>query len=654
MRPSRLNDLVRLEDGRWHADSATFVRALTRSIASLPREPDRLAALLCGFGEMAARSHFDPMPIVEAKLRQHCLSERDLTELAGVAVALTWKDRRPPSVRQITVAQAFAKPALDWDLLEFARSWVRHEPEMSLGGGYGLVFALRIVLRLSPSALRRWHQRNSGMLATSVLMPVIGAELWHDRDRLSDRLLATRIPCSTAFAIAIGAEPAALEAGPVSYLALVSKLTATGTSTADAIWQTAHVLKDAVHRHYFIASQGLVFEARRDRKQRTAAGAPDLSNWIAARRAEHSQRQADHDLRLETLLSDLAGIWPADGLSETQMDVLDRAFVDTPQIRLRLAEKLAHPANRHSLLKRNIDQFRKELGLFAEPDKAFDAFYAPEPERFYDLALMTARSFIALNRDTPEAIGHKTSSFLAKGVAAALALIEQPFIAARQPMRWHSALSRTACALIFALLVAGSVDPADRQAVEKLRQLALQHTANVLALGQSSSRERNVLDTLSGLAIQAMMAGPAERDELIAWSQRRDLPAMTRARALFAVALWQPADSQRARDLFCEAAQLPLSARAEPEHLNRLAGLVDLAAAKAWQVNDAARLTLLVELWSTIKPAWGCLMFECENFAEVLSRGLRHDGPDRRRILEDDMFRGSYVRAVVVGISSQA
>lgn len=656
MRPSRLHDLVRLEAGRWHADSAAFERSLTRSIAKLPPEPDRLAALLCGFGEMAARSHFDPMPIVEAKLRQRRLSERDLTELAAAAVALAWKDKQPPPVRQIAIAQAFAKPVLDWDFLELTRSWVRHEPEMSRGGSYGLVFALRIVLRLSPSALRCWYKRNSGKLVTSVLLPVIGAELWHDRDTLPDRLLAMRIPCSTAFAIAIGVEPAAPEAAPVNYVALVAKLTATGTSTSDAIWQTAHVIKDAVHRHHFIASQGqgLVFEGRRDRKQPTVAGAPDLSNRIAARRADHAQRQSDHDLRLEALLNDLAGIWPLDGLVENQLDELDNAFVDTPQIRLRLAEKLVHSTNCQSLLKRNIDQFKKEVGLFAEPDKAFDAYYAPEPERFYDLALVTARSFISLNRDTPEEIGRKTSNFLAKGVAAALALLEQPFMVARQPMRWQSALSRTACALIFALLVAGSVEPAFRQAVEKLRQLALMHAAHVLALGQSSSRERSVLDTLSGIAIQAMMAGPAERDELIAWSRQRDLPAMTRARALFAVTRWQPADNQQARDLFCEAAQLPLSTRAEPEQLNRLAGLVDFATAKAWQANDAARLTLLVELWSSIKPAWGRHMSECEDFPEVLVRGLRQDGPERRRILDDDMFCGSYVRAVIVGASSTA
>lgn len=96
-----------------------------------------------------------------------------------------------------------------------------------------------------------------------------------------------------------------------------------------------------------------------------------------------------------------------------------------------------------------------------------------------------------------------------------------------------------------------------------------------------------------------------------------------------------------------EAAEIPISARAEPEHLNRLASLVDFAAAKAWQFNDAARLWLVVDLWSAIQVDWGPRMSECVNFDQLLVRGLREDGPERLHILEGDMFRGSYVRAVI-------
>ena len=433
-----------------------------------------------------------------------------------------------PFEREATAARApdraraaFAGTTLDWDLLEFARSWVRHEPEMGLAGNYGLVFVMRIVLRLKPSVLRRWHQRNSGKLVTSVMMPLIGSELWHGREALPDRLLATRIPFCVAFAIAICADANAAEEGFVSHNAIIAKLTAHGVSGADAIWLTAHILKQAVHRHHSIASRGkgLIFEARRDQNSRAAAGGSNLSNWITARRDDHARRKADHEYRLEGLLNEVAAVWPTDGLSEQQMEVLDAAFVDTPEMRLRLAEKLAHPGNRKALLSRNIDQFKREVGLFVESNAAFDTYFAPEPERLYDLALATARSFVALHRDTPDDLGRRTSNLLAKGVAAASGLLEQPFIRARQPMRWQSALSRTACAVIFALLVVGSV-ALHQPAVAILRQLALDHAANMLALGHHSNRERDVLDTLSGLSIQIMMFGPAQHDELSSWSRR--------------------------------------------------------------------------------------------------------------------------------------
>jgi hypothetical protein len=196
-------------------------------------------------------------------------------------------------------------------------------------------------------------------------------------------------------------------------------------------------------------------------------------------------------------------------------------------------------------------------------------------------------------------------------------------------------------------VIVGTVGTEQRPAVETLRHLALKHAANLLALSRNVSGERSVLDTLAGLSIQAMMNRPTGRDELIEWSQRADLPVIFRARALFAISLWLPGDHHRARELFQGSAELPLSARAEPEHLNRLAGLVDFAVARS-SAKEPTRLSLIVELWAAIKPDWGRHMADCEDFAQTLVRGLSEDGPERRRIVDDAMFTGSYVRAAIV------
>lgn len=649
MRPIRLSGLLRTGEGRWQVDDAAFAHALSQAIQRLPREPNVLAALLCGIGEMAARSHYDPLPVAIAKLNNMRLTDRQLIDVLEGAVAKAWLPVRPPSGRQISLAQTFANRELNWELLKIARSWVNNEPEMSTAGHYGLVFALCVVLRLRPSVVRRWHQRHAGRPVTSLLMSMIGSELWHDRHALPERLLQTRIPFAEAIAIAIMMSRVDLDEQPLTFRDVVTRMTNHDIAVADAICLSAQLLKDAVHRHHFLAAQGreLALEARHHQRARRPNDGFRDSNWIAARQADHATRATQHARRLGDLFNDIAATWPKEGLTNQQIGILDAAFVDTPDMRLRLAEKVSHADNRHALLKRNIDQFKLEVGLTDTPTAAFDTYHAPEPERFCELALATARSFVALHSDAPEVVGKRTGQMLEKGVRAGFEFLKQPFMCARQPMRWQSAISRTACAVVFAIMVVGVVDGAHQATVEKLRLLALEHTANLLALSRLYGGARSVLDTLGGLSIQAMVDRPNERAELMAWARREDLPSMVRARAIWAAPDWTSDDRRLANDLFLAAAELPTSARAEPEQLNRLATLVDFAAARASSLPDDGRSALLENLWTAIRPTWQAHMTECGDFAQVLVRGLAADGPERRRILDEQLFFGTYSRTTL-------
>lgn len=328
LRPSRLSSLVILDEGRWKVNAAAFEAAIRRSISKLPNSPSGLAPILCGFGEMAARSHYDPLDLVEAKIRHMRLPDSALTDMIDVAVALAWNDKLQPTTRQISLAQSFARPELDWELLEIARSWLNHEPEMSMGGHYGLVAVLRIILRLNPPVLRRWHQRNSGRPVTSLIMPMMGAELWHDRGKLADQLLATRIPLCVAIAIALFGSAAERGGEALGCLGIFRKLTGSGIAEADAIWLSAHVLKDAVHRHHFLNGRikDLAHEARHLQKVRDRSDSAEASNWTAARRADLATRTSSHERHLEAVLDDVAAAWPVEGLDKDQMRAFDAAF----------------------------------------------------------------------------------------------------------------------------------------------------------------------------------------------------------------------------------------------------------------------------------------------------------------------------------------
>ena len=62
---------------------------------------------------------------------------------------------------------------------------------------------------------------------------------------------------------------------------------------------------------------------------------------------------------------------------------------------------------------------------------------------------------------------------------------------------------------------------------------------------------------------------------------------------------------------------------------------------------DDGRLALLETLWTAIRPTWQAHMAECGDFAQVLVRGLASDGPERRRILDEQLFYGTYSRATL-------
>ena len=86
---------------------------------------------------------------------------------------------------------------------------------------------------------------------------------------------------------------------------------------------------------------------------------------------------------LEGMLSDMAVDWPSDGLSDAQMQSLKSIFVDTAEIRHRLAAKLTHQANRNWLLKRNITRLQDFIGLRRNPEDVSKECFFPDERTFY-------------------------------------------------------------------------------------------------------------------------------------------------------------------------------------------------------------------------------------------------------------------------------
>ena len=281
-----------------------------------------------------------------------------------------------------------------------------------------------------------------------------------------------------------------------------------GIEPADAIWMLGLRIKNAIHGRYGL-EDGIKNEGARLRyvaqNPDSAPGGPRNADAevrrLTARREDALKRYSELLPALEQMLCDLASDWPHEGLSDQQMLSLDNIFVNTPEIRLRLAQKIGHLENRNWLLKRNLGRLQGFLGLVATPTEVRTGYFNLDERQFAIIVPSAASSLTDLYAEDRRGVGKRTSDLVAGIAKAAESLVQQPFIAARQPEAWQSIITRAAAADIFALMVVESVPEERRAEVDELNKLALDHARIVLSAKNPAHQSVPTLDRLAARAI---------------------------------------------------------------------------------------------------------------------------------------------------------
>jgi hypothetical protein len=374
---------------------------------------------------------------------------------------------------------------------------------------------------------------------------------------------------------------------------------------------------------------------------------------LRARRDDASKRHSELLPALEGMLNDMASEWPRDGLSEQQMLSLEYIFVDTPEIRHRLAAKLAHEANRAWLLKRNIAQLQGFLGISKAAIAAPAAYFNLDDRRFWVIVPWVAQSLILLCADEKRDLGKRTSN-LVKGIAvAAQSLIQQPFIGARQPLAWQSTITRATGAGIFALRVVASVPETERADVLELNKLALAHAFMMLAARNPPHQSWPLLDRLAASSVQNMGILPSPEDIRKQWCLSEELPDYPRA-----LALWSSPDlvvrhKPLADELFRRVGKSPLSRSGRDLQMSRMLSLLDLAVASHAMTNNPDFLLDIVRLWSEGYRDWHEITDRWLGAAKTLTEAVTLDGPARAAMLANETFAHSYCRQMVERLKEQ-
>lgn len=648
------------DDGQqWKADGDMVMRLAENGLTRLPDDSDRLGRIMHGLGEIAARSH---VPSLLDTLVNHLKARAghfSLQELFDAAVACDRAIPQETGVDDLALAQWLSRATLDWNTFHAAVHRIGHPDRVF--GHFGLGFVARIVFRVDPGIIDDWIGAHPddltiagiGSAALNMLFPFDGTVA--TSALLESNNVAIKCLGAASLVCPIGQQI------PLSLSDCHKALVAAGFAPSDATWMTGMRIKNAIHARYWNEHTRQQTGARlRYVEEHPEQAVGGLRNAEAERNM--LRKQLDHGEKnyaellpeLEAMLSDMAKEWPADGLSEEQMCSLEPIFVDTAEIRHRLAAKLLHQANRDWLLKRNIDRLRDFIGLKKTPDAVSQEYFLPDEPRFAALVDWTAPSLVLLYEQDNRGVGRRTSDLVSSTAVAAERLMVQPFIPGRQPGPWQSIMTRAACAGRFAFAVVASTSEAQQASVERLNELALDHAFKLLSARNLPAKSE---DTFYRLSIQAVrhMRLTADPDPVREkWGTTKDLPDFARALALWSSPSLVEKHNALARDLFRRVCVAPLSRRGYNLQLLLMLTLLDTAIATSLLANRNDLIADIKEIWKSGYLEWMPITDRLEKTAEKLALAVYHDGAERAEIIADEIFATSCCRRLIDGITATA
>jgi hypothetical protein len=530
--------LIDSETGaHWNANSEMVAQLSAAALQRAFSDPERFGEVLHGIGELAARCHASSISNLFVDYLAAHGQGISLSTVLDTAAQTDSTIPRQAGFDELALGQWITQAKLSWETLDAAVSLIDH-PTRALGR-FGLSFVIRIVLRVEPSVIDNWINSHPEHPTISVVGSAALAMVFPFDERADvSSLLGSGTPAIKSLGAAALVRPIGLES-KLSFRDCHKALVAAGFAPADAIWMTGLRIKNAVHARYRIEHAREQHNARQQYlEQNPDKAMGDIRNAKAEikmlrNQLSHAEESYSKLLpELEDMLCDMAADWPVAGLSDEQMKSLEHIFVDTAEIRYRLAAKLSHQASRDWLLQRNITRLQDFIGLKKNPDDIPTDYLLPTEEHFLAIANWASQSLILRYESDNRGIGKRTSDLVSGVAQAAAKLWVQPFISARRPEIWQAVLTRAACAGRFAFAVVVHTPEHERHKVTQLNELALNHAFDVLSACSLPISSISPFHQLSAQAVHhlAFASNPDALREK--WALAEELPDFVRALVL--------------------------------------------------------------------------------------------------------------------------
>lgn len=640
------------DDPHWKVDGDIVTRLAEASLVRLPDDPDRFGQILHGMGEMAAHCHAPKLSTLFVNVVKDRQPQMPLERLFDAVVNCDSEFPRQTRVGELTFGQWISRSTLEWNTFQEAVSRIGHPDHVF--GRFGLGFAAKVILCTQPRVIDNWITAHPDHSAISVIgSAALGLVFPFDGVAVVTALLESdtiAIKCLGAAAIVcpIGSQK------PLGFRDCHKALVAAGFAAADAIWMTGMRVKNEVHARYRMEDGRQQNTARlqyvEQNPNRALGGIRNAKPEMEMLRKQLDQNAEAYAKllpELEEMLSDMAVEWPSGGLSEVQMEVLEFIFVDTAEIRHRLAAKLSHRTNRDWLLKRNITRLQAFIGLEKNPEDISKEYFHPDESRFAAIGNWVAQSLVLLYEADTRGVGRRTSDLVAGVAQAADKFIAQPFISSRQPGAWQSVMMRAVCAGRFVFNVVASVPEDRRESVATLNKLGLEFAVKLLSAHDLPAQFDPAFHELAAQAVQHM-GWVSNSDEFREkWALMKDLPDFARALALWSSPALVEKHFDFACRLFERVCTLPLSRSRYNLQMSHMLTLLDMSLGSSSRAGKSELTLRVKQLWASGYPDWVPIDTRWEGIADKLALAIEIDGAERVEILADEAFANSHCRRLI-------
>jgi hypothetical protein len=303
----------------------------------MPSDSVQLGSLLHGLGEIDA--HAGDAHIAQRlteHLRRRCYSRRRIIAIFDAVAQCETEIKKPISLDILAFAQWISGSQIGWDAFRDAVTSVERAHAPPIHGHFGLKFVARIILSFDPHAIDAWIAKRAGQPVVAIIgSAVVNAVAFADTQTHVVRLLGSRTPAIQCLAAASLILPNPFRPVAADYRDGHRMLVEGGIAPGVATWMMGLRIKDTIHQRYGLEHRREQWEARlRYLEQNPDAAMGGGDNLDAELGSLHAQlddvsrRYAKLLPELEQMLSDMAAVWPAQGLSPDQMDALENISGD--------------------------------------------------------------------------------------------------------------------------------------------------------------------------------------------------------------------------------------------------------------------------------------------------------------------------------------